>query len=324
MTQAVIKNNPILQLESVSCPSCGSSDFENVITAPDFETDYGCLFNVVQCNRCGVAYTSPRPTQDDLFRYFYNGNYVCYTRSGIADSIRETYLCKARYKALKSVFSRLRPDGSPGRFLDVGCSYGYFLSYLKSSTNWDVEGCEPSHDMAGQAIQRGLDVKATTLVDAGYPSDSFDLVYMSHVLEHVPDLKATVDEVFRILRPGGIFITENPDFDAPIRKHFGQSWWGYHLPRHLTHFTFKTMTALLHNAGFEVEAIKPCFRPGPIAWSVQNYLKSKGYPRRICSLFGVQNPLFVALCSFPALVFLQKGHTDMMETLARKPQGETP
>ncbi len=313
--------DPPVRFEEVNCPSCGSSVRHPVISAPDFETRYDYMFHVVRCDACDLCYTSPRPSTNDLFTLFYPDNYVCYTKSGVADSIRETYLGKSRLKALTPVFKRLRPDGSAGRFLDVGCAYGYFLSYLKTHTNWDVLGCEPNRNMAETACLKGLDVKAETLVNAGYEEDSFDLVYMSHVLEHVPDLKETVAEVFRILKPGGIFITENPDLDAPIRHRFGAAWWGYHLPRHLTHFSFETLSRVLGNAGFQVERITPCFRPGPIAWSVQNSLKSKGYPDFLCSLFGVQNPVFVAMCGIPALSFLKKGHTDMMETLAVKPRG---
>jgi MoaA/NifB/PqqE/SkfB family radical SAM enzyme/SAM-dependent methyltransferase len=325
-TMTETKNRTITDItfEDVPCPGCGSHESSKVIEAPDFETDLGHVFRVVKCGSCGLAYTSPRPDIADLFRYFYPDNYVCYTRSGVADAIRETYLSKSRFKSLKKIFDRLRPDGSTGRFLDVGCSYGYFLSYLKAHTSWDVNGCEPNANMAEKAKAQGLDVTQTTLAEAGYETGSFDLVYMSHVLEHVPDLKETVAEVYRILRPGGIFITENPDFDAPIREIFGPAWWGYHLPRHLTHFTFETMTALLAREGFIVESITPCFRPGPIAWSVQNLLKSKGMPSPISSFFGVQNPAFVALCSIPAWKYLKSGHTDMMETLAVKPGGPTP
>ena len=315
-------HQPDLKLETVPCPLCGSEKHETVVQAPDFETDYSFIFHVARCLDCSMVYTSPRPFLNDLFRYFYQGNYVCYTRSGLADTLRETYLCRSRYKALKPLFEKLRPKGSKGRFLDVGCAYGYFLSYLKAHSSWDVQGCEPSLEMAAEALKKGIAVKAATLVNAGYEKDSFDMVYMSHVLEHVPDLRETVAEVFRILRPGGIFITENPDFDAPIRQGFGPSWWGYHLPRHLSHFTHSSITNLLESEGLQVKVIKPCFRPGPIAWSVQNFLKSRGYPSFITSLFGVNNPVFVALCGLPAFVYLRKGHTDMMETLAQKPERE--
>lgn len=305
-----------LNLTHIPCPLCGSKRYRTVVTAPDFETPYTNTFHVVECAECSMMYTSPRPSMDDLFRYYYAGHYVCYTKSGLADDIREQYLCKSRYRSLK----HLMP--ARGRFLDVGCSYGYFLSYLQNNTDWEAYGCEPSKEMASLASSRGLRVKATTLAHAGYPSHFFDMVYMSHVLEHVPDLRETVREVFRILKPGGLFITENPDIDAPIRKPFGPAWWGYHLPRHLSHFSQATLSRLLTSEGLDVLEIKPCFRPGPIAWTVQNMLKSKQYPDKVCSLFGVHNPFFVALCGIPGLIYLRQGHTDMMETRARKPQGE--
>lgn len=307
-----------LNMAHVPCPLCGSERYRTVVTAPDFETPYANTFRVVECEDCSMMYTSPRPSMNDLFRYFYADHYVCYTKAGLADEIREQYLCKSRYKALK----HLMPPR--GRFLDVGCSYGYFLSFLNKNTDWDVYGCEPGKDMAAQAVSRGLQVKARTLAQAGYPDCFFDMVYMSHVLEHVPDLRETVREIFRILKPGGLFITENPDVDAPIRKPFDTAWWGYHLPRHLSHFSRETMTRLLTSEGLDVLDIKPCFRPGPIAWSVQNAMKSKGYHDKMCSFFGVHNPLFVALCGIPGLIYLRRGHTDMMETRARKPGEKRP
>ncbi|GAB6097913.1 class I SAM-dependent methyltransferase [Desulfatiferula olefinivorans] len=302
-----------LTLESVSCPVCGDNDPRPVLRAPDFETHYTNEFQVVRCRACGMIYTSPRPSMDDLFRYFYHDNYVCYTHSGLADTLRETYLCAARFKALK----HLIPE--TGRFLDVGCSHGYFLDYVKTRSRWEASGCEPSAEMAERAKKRGLDVVNATLVQAAYPDKAFDLVYMSHVLEHVPDLADTVREVFRILKPGGLFITENPDVDAPIRKPFGPCWWGWHLPRHLSHFSRNSMTRLLTDHGFEVKSVKPCFRPGPIAWSIQNRLKRRKAPAALASFFGVHNPLFVAFCGLPGLIYLKGGHTDMMETRAVKP-----
>jgi MoaA/NifB/PqqE/SkfB family radical SAM enzyme/SAM-dependent methyltransferase len=313
------RNNHLdLELDHVPCPVCDADSPEHVIEAPDFETPYANRFNVVRCGDCGMMYTSPRPSMEDLFRYFYADHYVCYTRSGLADAIRETYLCRTRYKALKDLI----PEN--GRFLDVGCAYGYFLDYLQKNTRWEAHGCEPNREMAQKARHNGLSVRATTLAQAGYPDNYFDLVYMSHVLEHVPDLRETIREVFRILKPGGLFITENPDADAPTRKPLGEAWWGYHLPRHLSHFNAETIGRLLKSYGFDVEKTIPCFRPGPIAWSIQNRMKAKGHPDLICSLFGVQNPLFVAACGIPGLAYLRRGHTDMMETRARKPQGALP
>jgi len=302
-----------LTLTGKKCPLCNSSHSKNVVSARDYETRYTNIFSVVQCLQCDLVYTSPSPSDKDLFAYFYDDNYLCYTSSGTADKIRESYLCRSRYNEFKKIL----PDG--GNFLDVGCAHGYFLEFLQNNTDWKAFGCEPNTKMAADAGERGLNVKAATLTDAGYKDDFFDMIYMSHVLEHVPDPVETLNEVYRILKPGGIFLTENPDFNSPTREFFGPCWWGYHLPRHLIHFTGKTITGMLNNSGFEVKKIKPCFRPGPLAWSIQNVLKQKNAPPILSSVFGLQNPIFVTAMVLPTLYHLSSGNTEMMETLAVKP-----
>lgn len=304
---------PGIRMEKRNCPFCGSGHKEDIVTAPDYETDREENFSVVKCLSCGLVYTSPVVANEDLFRFFYDDDYLCYATSGSADAIRETYLCKSRFKE----FQKILPEG--GRYLDVGCAHGYFLDYLQKNTDWEAFGCEPNEKMAEIAAAKGLQVKASTLESAGYEDNFFDMVYMSHVLEHVPDPAATVREVYRILKPGGIFLTENPDFDSPLRPVFGKHWWGYHLPRHLTHFTHESIRAMIESSGLTVSRIKPCFRPGPIAWSIQNRLKERKAHPLLCSIFGLQNPFFVATMSFPTFYFLKKGHTEMMETLAIKP-----
>ena len=302
-----------LNLETKKCPFCGCPHSKSIVSARDYETRYTNVFSVVQCLMCDLAYTSPMPSEKDLFNYFYEDNYLCYTSSGTADIIRQNYLCRSRYKE----FKKLLPAG--GNFLDVGCAHGYFLEFLQNNTDWEAFGCEPNQIMAVQASSRGLNVKPATLTDAGYADNFFDMVYMSHVLEHVPNPVETLNEVYRILKPGGIFLTENPDFDSPVREFFGSCWWGYHLPRHLIHFTDTTISNMLKSSGFEVKNIKPCFRPGPLAWSIQNVLKEKKTPEILSSIFGLENPLFVAAMVFPTLYHLNSGHTEMMETLAVKP-----
>ncbi len=302
-----------IAMSDVDCEFCGPSKSERVTSARDYETDLNIEFTVRRCTSCGLVFTSPRPSMTDLFKHFYADNYVCYTSGGITTRLRESYLNASRYRHLKHLVP------ANGRFLDVGCSYGAFIHYLDSSTDWDVYGCEPQPEMAENARQQGLNVKTATLVEAGYPDNFFDVVYMSHVLEHVPNVRETILTVIRILKPGGLFITENPDIDAPSRSVFRHTWWGYHLPRHLTHFSHNTMRMALTSVGFNVLSCKPCFRPGPIAWSIQNKLKERGHSPLIVKTLGHSNPLFVAAMTVPAAIQSLLGHSEMMETIARKP-----
>jgi SAM-dependent methyltransferase len=90
------------------------------------------------------------------------------------------------------------------------------------------------------------------LLQAGFPDNSFDVVTAWHVVEHLQDPHALVREVQRILRPGGLFVVEVPNF-ASWQARLGQDRW-FHLdvPRHLLHYTPHALLQLLNHYGLRV------------------------------------------------------------------------
>lgn len=303
-----------VRMEEVVCPSCGSTRSHLVTRTRDYEIDIDMTFSIKTCEDCGLSYTSPRPVFDDLMRIFYGEDYLCYQHDGLISTIRRHLLGKAHHR----LFQPYVPDG--GRILDVGCGMGDMLDYLHANSGWSVVGCEPKETVARDAAGRGFQVIPRTLRDAALESDSFDLVNMNHVIEHLPDLKETVAEVFRVLKPGGVFITENPDFGGTTRAAFKDAWWGYHLPRHLTHFTSKTLRAFLEKQRFDVLRIEPCFRPSLLAWSVQNWIKLKGWPDVLVKALGMSNLAFVAAMFPVEFMNSRRGKTDVIKAIARKPK----
>ena len=214
-----------LELEDPVCESCGGSAKERVISTRDYETQISNHFDVSRCTNCGLVYTAPRPKFEDLLTHFYGNDYLCY-ESGLTQKLRTAYQGRAFMKKFRGIMY-------PGaRLLEVGCASGDLLAYVKEHSDWSLYACEPKREIAEIARKRGLDVQPHTLAEADYQDDFFDVVYMSHVIEHVPDVRVTMEKVFRILKPGGLFITEHPDFGGPTRPFFGRYWWGYHLPRH--------------------------------------------------------------------------------------------
>jgi len=303
-----------LVMETIACPACGSNAARPVIATPDYETNGKDQFQIVECSNCSLAYTSPRPFFDELLKKFYADDYLCYNKSGMMSRLRTSLLGRSRIGLLRKY---MKPGA---RLVDVGCADGDLLSYLKEKTDFQVTGCEPKAEVAAAARRRDLDVVDTTLRNAGFPSDYFDVVFMSHVIEHLPDVAETTKEIFRILKPGGVLITENPDFTGRTRRLFGRAWWAYHLPRHLTHFTPATERQFLEQRGFKVETIEWCFRPSLLAWSIRNWIKASRLPNVLCRLFGQGNPAFVLLMFPFEYLNLKSGSTDVILVVARKPQ----
>jgi SAM-dependent methyltransferase len=94
-----------------------------------------------------------------------------------------------------------------------------------------------------------LPVAIGELTELAFPSESFDAVVMWHVLEHVADPHATVSEVARILRPGGVFLCAVPNFGSLEARFARDKWFHLDVPRHLNHFTAPVLAKLMTEAG---------------------------------------------------------------------------
>src|SRR5262249_487357 len=91
----------------------------------------------------------------------------------------------------------------PGmKVLDLGCGDGRKLWTLKQ-LGCDVVGVEFDGEAGATGRDLGLDVRLGSLEEQDFPTATFDAVLMSHVIEHLPDPKATLQECLRILKPGG-------------------------------------------------------------------------------------------------------------------------
>jgi 2-polyprenyl-3-methyl-5-hydroxy-6-metoxy-1,4-benzoquinol methylase len=141
------------------------------------------------------------------------------------------------------------PAGKTGRLLDFGCGDGQFMSRM-AEAGWNVSGIEPD-PKAVQALRarKGFDVRAS-LADFGEGAEAFDVVTMSHVIEHVTDPIGTLRSLRRILRPGGLLLITTPNAASLGSRVFGKYWRGLEPPRHLNVFTPRSLQRALAEAGF--------------------------------------------------------------------------
>lgn len=141
----------------------------------------------------------------------------------------------------------------PGRILDIGCGLGYLLSGLDE--RWERHGVEISQFAARQAAQWGR-IFVGKVQDAQYADAYFDVVVMHHVIEHVADPEAMIQEVFRILRDGGILVLGTPDFDSGAARRFGDKYRLLHDPTHIRLFTNESMHRFLRDYEFVIDRVE--------------------------------------------------------------------
>jgi 2-polyprenyl-3-methyl-5-hydroxy-6-metoxy-1,4-benzoquinol methylase len=136
-----------------------------------------------------------------------------------------------------------------GRLLDVGCGSGAFLLRAQDM-GWDVVGCEPDREAVQTCRSQGLSVFCGDAFDGQLEDGSFDVVTMSHVIEHVRNPASLLRRGFDLLRPGGVLWLALPNPESIGFRTFGVAWLGMHVPYHLCIPTQSILTRWLSAAGF--------------------------------------------------------------------------
>ncbi len=224
-------------------------------------------FRVVRCTNCGTMQLDPVPAMKDVARY-YPSTYHAYARydPGARKERFAVWLYKLYFKPggnplLKLLFlpfkHLLRGTHviSGAKILDVGCGNGSFLSKMQAA-GMDAHGVEFSPDGAKEAQRRGLNVKCGTLEQQKHPSNSFDVVTLNHVFEHVPNPVGTLREIKRILKPGGRAIIAVPNARSLAAKLFGRYWAALDTPRHLSVHTPKAMRIAAKKTGLALKGVR--------------------------------------------------------------------
>ena len=177
--------------------------------------------------------------------------------SGVLGMLRRLVLYP-KYWQFRIIGYDIIPFKGEGRILDVGCGPGWLLRDLRDQ-GWDVYGVDFSPVAVEYARNRGLNVKCGDLLEAAYKDEFFDAVLFNHSLEHVYDPISTMQEVRRILKPGGLVYIIIPNAGSFEARVFGKWWVGWDVPRHLFHFNKQTVTTLLDKTGFRLLYIRDGF-----------------------------------------------------------------
>jgi SAM-dependent methyltransferase len=140
-----------------------------------------------------------------------------------------------------------------GTILDIGCGAGLFLDTF-GNTSWGLHGIELSAEVAKIARERtGAEVFVGDVMAASFPDESFDAVTSFDVLEHMHNPRDVMNRIWRWLKPGGVFYVFVPNVACLEARIFGSYWFGLELPRHLFHFSPRSLRSLMASEGFDEE-----------------------------------------------------------------------
>jgi 2-polyprenyl-3-methyl-5-hydroxy-6-metoxy-1,4-benzoquinol methylase len=227
------------------------SEDHRFITVKDFSVS-GESFSLLLNEEYQLLKTHPQPTLDRLGMYYEFDDYISHT-DGKRTLFEKMYHFIKR-RAIKNKL-RLIEQHQPvkGKILDIGAGTGDFLLEAKNK-NWETVGVEPNEKAKSIAINKGV-LFADTIEKL--ESNSFDVITLWHVLEHVPDVAHQVAELKRLLKPSGTLIIAVPNFNSFDANYYKTFWAAYDVPRHLWHFSKTAIEKLFDKQNMNLVAVKP-------------------------------------------------------------------
>ncbi len=196
--------------------------------------------------------THPQPSLDVLPKYYESDDYISHT-DGKRSLFEKVYHVIKSYSLKKkvSLINSFHPE--KGRLLDIGAGTGDFLATAKAN-GWQITGLEPSEKARNSAISKGVSFENDI---NNIENQSFDVVTMWHVLEHVPNIEQQIKDLKRLLKPNGTIIIAVPNFKSFDANYYKEFWAAYDVPRHLWHFSKISIEKLFARENLKLVKILP-------------------------------------------------------------------
>jgi SAM-dependent methyltransferase len=239
------------------CLACGGSALSGLPLRYEFRG----RFPAVECRTCGMRFLSVQPAEAALAELYSAEYFERDYRCGRSDvPYADAAAFREENRGLVDAFAKLR---APGGLLEIGCAGGWLLQHARER-GWQVRGVELSADAVEQARTLGLDVHHGDLASARLADGSADLVYMGDVLEHVPDCRAVLAEVARVLAPGGFLYLRGPITTNSLARGLALALYGaagrtivlHEPPYHLWEFRPRPLARLFAACGLEVSSVR--------------------------------------------------------------------
>ncbi len=256
------------------CPVCGENNFSPFLTCTDFFVS-GEKFGIKACDSCGFKITENIEDEDNIGKYYESENYISHsnTTKGLVNSVYHSvrkYMLRRKRKLVEKS-TKLKT----GKILDVGTGTGFFLNEMKLK-GWQVTGTEKSQDAREFSKKEfGLDTLETEELFK-LKNESFDVITLWHVLEHIHRINENMQKFKELLMPSGKLIIAVPNHTSYDARHYKEFWAAWDVPRHIWHFSPEQMKQLGEKHGLKLAGLQTMpFDSFYVSLLSEKYKKSK-------------------------------------------------
>lgn len=302
------------------CIYCGSERSKLLFELRDIFLD---KYQLRECENCETSFLHPKPNSDQLTRAYRDDYYgEGETKfNPLVERVIDFFRKRNAKKIAKIVNFK-------GRVLDIGCGNGKLLQNIGTCGNFELHGLElPSKSAERASKIKEIELHIGALKPETYLPNSFDLITLIHVFEHLENPKDIIEIIESIIKKNGILIVEFPNLASWQAKFFKQNWLHLDPPRHLNFFKPEQFKRILNQVGFvliQEKYFSPQFSPFGVQQSILNtflakrdvlyeYLKGNKAYTKPYSRLNIQLQVIFHWLSFPFFIA-----TDMIASFFKR------
>jgi 2-polyprenyl-3-methyl-5-hydroxy-6-metoxy-1,4-benzoquinol methylase len=212
-------------------------------------------FQLIFNEELDMLETFPQPKAEKLSDYYESEDYISHTDT--KRNLLEYVYHSVRKIALKKKLKLINSFNSETKsLLDIGCGTGDFLETALNA-NWTITGIEPNAQARAIANSKTNNAVFQTEYLHQLNPNSFDVITLWHVLEHLPDLEHQIKLVKSLLKPNGTLVIAVPNYKSYDAQHYKNFWAAYDVPRHLWHFSKTAISELVKKENMKLVQTLP-------------------------------------------------------------------
>ena len=245
--EIVNKLNSIIKYENKivnrCCILCKNNEFEKIAKIDR----YGIQYFTGICKKCGLTQQYKYPNNEFIntfYEKYYNSLYAFFKNP------EERFISQFNSAIYKfNILKNFVNFDSPKNVLEIGCGAGGILSFFQSM-KCDVTGVDYENDHLEFARKKNI----KTFSNYKNIKQKFDIVILSHVLEHLVDPDEILNICKKFIKKDGLIYIEVPSIES-IPKHYDYNLSNFLHIAHVTHFTKNTFINFMNLKGFEIKYI---------------------------------------------------------------------